>query len=58
MHDEKFIISVKETAVYEIVAKDKEKAKELFEDGGGDFIGWDETDERIIKVELFNSRDE
>ena len=54
--DEKFIISVKETALYEITAEDKEEALEIFEEGGGDFIGWDSEEERVVKIELFDPR--
>lgn len=54
--DEKFIISVRETALYEITAEDKEEALEIFEEGGGDFIGWDSEEERVVKIELFDPR--
>lgn len=54
MNDERFIISVEETAVYEITASSKEEAEELFEAGGGEFLGWDESKGREILVERFD----
>lgn len=53
-HDEKFIISVEETALYEITASSKEEAEELFENGGGEFLGWDESKPRELRVERFD----
>ncbi|MFI5405126.1 MAG: hypothetical protein ACHQ1D_01295 [Nitrososphaerales archaeon] len=54
MTDQKFIISVEETAVYEIWAENKEEAQELFENGGGDFLGWDEQKGRELLIERFD----
>ena len=48
---EKFIIKQHETAVYEIFADSEEDAKKDFEFGGGDFLGYEESNNFIITVE-------
>lgn len=54
--DEKYIISAEEVAVYEIWARTKEEAKELWEQGEGDFLGYDDSREKVILVERFDPR--
>jgi hypothetical protein len=49
MYD-KYIISVEEIVLYEIMADSKEDAEERFANGEGDFIGYEEG-ERTYSVE-------
>lgn len=53
---EKYIISQEEVAIYEILAYSKEDAIEAFEAGDGDFVGWDESVEKELKVEKYDGR--
>ncbi len=52
---DKYIVTSVEEVLYEVIADSKEEAKEIFEGGGGDFIGYSELEERAIKVELYDA---
>ena len=46
----KYEIRCHEVAIYEVVADSKEEAVEEFNMGEGDFIGYDDGNERVVKV--------
>jgi len=52
----KYEIRCHEVAIYEILADDKEEAVEAFNAGEGDFIGYDDGFETVIKVKELDKR--
>jgi len=46
----KYIIKRYEVVLYEVEAENKEEAELKYENGDGDFVGYDENEEYIIQV--------